>query len=737
MASKSAISYALTAALALVLVSFAPPAMAAEKPCNVEVSPGSSIPDAVNRQPAGAVVCLKSGVHRVDRTISPKDNQTLRGLPGSQLVGSVALSRWQKDGSLQRADNVLPSGYSSPGECENQAAPLCRQAEALFANGALLTPVPSRDQVKAGTYFADYSRGSVFVLPPGGTAPAYELAKTRTAISSRGNGVRLERLTLKGFANLPQKGAIEVSGPNWVLSGNDISQNHGAGIMLAYGDNALITGNRIHSNGQLGIGQWRSQKARIEDNQILGNNTRGFWIADWEAGGVKITESSSTLRNNTIANNLGVGVWVDVAADGVSIIGNTISSNAADGVRFEISRNGEIRDNQVSGNALGLRRGGGTTLMSGAGINVNTASNVRVTGNNVSGNLNGIGIQMRVRGSGPWGAYKLQGIRVTGNTVDMTAPASPAAAVSGVVRASQVKESLASADVAFSQNTYIYPNRSAAKLAHAGSSMTFQAWQAAGFDADGRWLADSGAPVPAPIPAPPAPPAPTPAPPAPVQPGEATAARDDFSRSRTSGLGAAVTGGNWTTAGASSLYSVAAGEGRLVMSGPGHLPTAYLRSVSVLDADTTLSFSLDKQLQAGQVYVSVAGRSVQGVGEYRAKLVLGKDNGAVSIVRADSRGAETVLSGERILPDLRAMAGRQLNVRLAVTGASPTQIRLKVWPSGTAEPSQWLREAVDGTAPLQVEGSVGMLGSLSGNATGHPLALQIQDWTTLARVPKP
>lgn len=735
MTRKSAISHALTAALTLVLVSIAPPAMAAEKPCNVEVSPGSSIPDAVNRQPAGAVVCLKAGVHRLDRTVSPKDNQTLRGLPGSQLVGSIAVTRWQKDGALQRADSVLPAAYSAPGECENQAAPLCRQAEALFANGTLLTPVSSRDQVRAGTYFADYSRGAVFVATQSGTAPTYELAKTRTAISSRANGVRLERLTVKGFANLPQKGAIEVSGPNWVLSGNDISQNHGAGIMLAYGDNALITGNRIHSNGQLGIGQWRSQKARIEDNQILENNKRGFWIADWEAGGVKITESSSTLRNNTIANNLGTGVWVDEAADGVSVISNTISANAADGVRFEISRNGEIRDNKVSGNALGLKRGGGTTLMSGAGININTAANVRVTGNHVSGNLNGIGVQMRVRGTGPWGAYKLQGIRVTGNTVDLTAPASPGAAVSGIVRASQVKESLASADVAFSQNTYIYPSRTAAKLAHAGSSLTFQGWQAAGFDADGRWLSAPAAP--APTPTPPAP-TPTPTPPAPGQPGnEPAVARDDFSRSRAAGLGTALAGGAWTTAGASSLYSVAAGEGSLVMSGPGHLPTAHLRGVSVLDADTILSFSLDKQLQAGQVYVSVAGRSVQGAGEYRAKLVLGKDSGAVSIVRADGRGAETVLSGERILPELRLQAGQQINVRLAVSGASPTQIRLKAWPSGTAEPSGWHREATDGTAALQAKGSVGILGSLSGNATGYPATLKVQDWNTLARAPKP
>lgn len=725
MSFKTPKPFVLSAALGLIVsgLSGAIPAAAATA-CTIEVSPGKSIPEAVNNQPAGAVICLKSGTHRVDKTVSPKDRQTLRGLPGSRMVGSVVLSRWQSDGNLKRADSALPSRYASAGQCETAGSTLCQQAEAVFADGVPLTPVSSRDQVRPGTYFADYSSGSVFVQAAAGTQPVYEIARTRTAISSRGNSVRLEGLTIQGFANLPQKGAVEVSGPNWTVSGNDITKNHGVGLILARGDNALITGNRVHSNGQLGIAQWQSYKARIENNEVLNNNTRGFWIADWESGGIKITESSSTVQNNTVANNLGIGIWADEAVDGVSILGNTITANAADGVRFEISRNGEIRDNTVLGNGLGLKRGGGTTLMSGAGINVNTASNVRVSGNRLAANLNGIGLQMRARGAGPWGTYKLNGIRVTGNTVDMSTPASPSGAVSGLVRAGQVQDSVESADVVFSGNTYVYPSAGAAKMVRAGENLTFAAWQSKGFDRDGRLLTSP------PGTTPPAPPEPGPAPVVPEPTPGTFIARDDFSRVAARGLGRAQTGGTWTTAGAGSLYSVAQGAGNLTMSRPGYLPSAYLQSISSVVTDTSVSFNLDKAPGAGQVYVSVVGRSVPGNGEYRAKLVLSGQRGAVSIVRTDSRGAETVIGGEQQLQNM--VLTKPMNVRLQVTDASPTRLRVKAWQQGSPEPAAWQREVTDNTSGLQKGGAVGILSSLSGNATGFPLTLQVQDWSTLA-----
>ena len=121
-------------------------------------------------------------------------------------------------------------------------------------------------------------------------------------------------------------------------------------------------------------------------------------------------------------NNLGVGVWIDLAGDGVVITDNKIGGNAACGIRYEISRNGRIAGNTVTGNGLALKRGAGTGLLTGAGITVNTSSDVTIEHNAVAGNLNGIGVQARSRGNGPWGKYVLGKVVVEGNLIDLGAP---------------------------------------------------------------------------------------------------------------------------------------------------------------------------------------------------------------------------------------------------------------------------------------------------------------------------
>ena len=78
------------------------------------------------------------------------------------------------------------------------------------------------------------------------------------------------------------------------------------------------------------------------------------------------------VSGNLIRENKGVGIWADVADDGRVISGNKIQNNAADGVRYEISRNGVIENNTITGNGFGTGRGSGTSLWDGAGINVNT-----------------------------------------------------------------------------------------------------------------------------------------------------------------------------------------------------------------------------------------------------------------------------------------------------------------------------------------------------------------------------
>ncbi len=64
--------------------------------------------------------------------------------------------------------------------------------------------------------------------------------------------------------------------------------------------------------------------------------------------------------------------------------------------------------------------------------------------------------------------------------------------------------------------------------------------------------------------------------------------------------------------------------------------------------------------------------------------------------------------------------GMVLDVRLQVTGTSPTTLNSMVWADGTTQPTTWQATATDSTAGLQVAGAVSLITYLSGSATNAP-----------------
>ena len=106
---------------------------------------------------------------------------------------------------------------------------------------------------------------------------------------------------------------------------NDIRWNHAIGARLVNADGALLEKNLIRNNGRLGVGQYNSSKANIVGNEVSGNDADGFWIADWESGGIKTTWSSGGwVSGNLIQYNRGVGLWSDAYDDGRVFSGNQI-----------------------------------------------------------------------------------------------------------------------------------------------------------------------------------------------------------------------------------------------------------------------------------------------------------------------------------------------------------------------------------------------------------------------------
>ena len=473
------------AATSTVTVPTGPPAAAAAalgptgpstaKPCNgVAIPVGTDPQTVIDAAPKSSVFCFAKGVHRISKAIRPRTGDTLGGGAGVVLTGSVRLTGWKRAGDAWVVRGVLPAAYPLRGQCEDNKVKPCQLGEQVFFDGKHLTRVMSLNQLTPGTFFGDYEANAVYVGDdPDGRE--VELSRTQTAIEKSADDVTVTGLTIEHFASRPQGGALQV-GRGWKVNANEVRWNHAVGIMVIEGDGAEVSRNTVADNGQLGIGQYKSAGVRITANLVTRNNTDGFWIADWESGGIKSTRSSGEVSGNDIVANRGIGMWSDIAEYDRRITGNRIRDNAADGIRYEISYQAVIDQNVVENNGFGTGRGSGGTLWDGGGINVNTSSDVQVRGNLVKANRNGISLQSRTRGDGPRGTYVLSNVLIEGNLVVLSATAS-----TGVVenKGSPTKPGA----ITFRRNSYQIagaPDR----FAYRGKPMTWDQWQQSGFDQD-------------------------------------------------------------------------------------------------------------------------------------------------------------------------------------------------------------------------------------------------------------
>lgn len=205
-------------------------------------------------------------------------------------------------------------------------------------------------------------------------------------------------------------------------------------------------------------------------------------------------------------------------------------------------------------------------------------------------------------------------------------------------------------------------------------------------------------------------------------------AADAFGRTSGSGWGNADTGGPWTIGGGGSTsYTVGSGTGTMLLGTAGVARQATLAGLSLTDADVQVKVSQDKVANGGGSFLGVVGRKV-GADEYRAKLrILASGSTALYLTRV-SGGAETTLQGASV-SGLTVAANDQLQLRLQVTGTSPTSIRAKAWRDGAEEPSAWLLTASDITASLQSAGSSGLMSYLWGTATNFPVAARFDDFS--------
>ncbi len=379
----------------------------------IEVTPGMDLELIVQEAPPGATIVLEPGVHRGFR-LEPKDGMTFIGTPGATMNGAAILEGLVPDGEFWRLDGVANENRNH-GECQGSYRG-CSFTQDLFFDNVQLWQVTDKDDLEPGAWFRE---GETIFVADDPTHRTVEISVVSYAFVGSADDVTIRSLAVEKYATPAQEGTIQSQEPGqgergngWVLEDLDVSLNHGAGIRG--GDNTLIRRSHIHHNGQLGITGAGGTGLVIEECEIAYNNTAGFrW--EWEAGGVKVTNSDNvTFTNNVVHHNIGPGLWSDIDVIDTLYQGNKVFDNVGPGIFHEISGAAVIRDNVVERNGRPK-----SSWLWGAGILVAGSWDVEVFNNVVSRNGNGIaGIQQN-RGSGPYGERLLRNLYVHNNTIEL------------------------------------------------------------------------------------------------------------------------------------------------------------------------------------------------------------------------------------------------------------------------------------------------------------------------------
>jgi len=364
----------------------------------VKLRPGDDLQQAVDRHPPGTTFLLAAGSYRL-QSVRPKEGDTFVGAAGAVLTGARLLNKFSRESRYWVANNQDQEGQIN-GVCD-PTHPRCNRPEDLFVDNHPLRHVPKLSQVGPGTWFFDYPNHKIYFAddPSGHTV---ETSVARSAFAGPAGHVTIRGLIIEKYAIPAQFGAIgdQYPGADWVVEHNEVRWNHGTGISLTNGSQALD--NFVHDNGQKGIGGV-GQDILMQGNEVSSNNWAGFAWA-WEAGGAKFALSKDlVVRQNSIHDNNGEGLWCDIDCVNSLYENNTIVNNAFGGIAYEISYGAVIRNNTVRNNGWPA-----ATWLWGAQILVQNSRNVEITGNTVEvapDRGNGICIIQQNRGSGSLGPH--------------------------------------------------------------------------------------------------------------------------------------------------------------------------------------------------------------------------------------------------------------------------------------------------------------------------------------------
>jgi hypothetical protein len=204
---------------------------------------------------------------------------------------------------------------------------------------------------------------------------------------------------------------------------------------------------------------------------------------------------------------------------------------------------------------------------------------------------------------------------------------------------------------------------------------------------------------------------------------------DHFSRTVEGGWGEAEVGGAYTPAAYDSSFSV---NGELgVMSVPeGRTREVDLLGVTTDEAELQMTVKTDRRPWMGSHEVGFVIRRVDPATMYVARLRYSP----FGMLRVGLEKSGMPL-GEALISDAPPL-GTPIVLRASVSGTSPTQLAVKAWAAGEAEPVGWALRLHDDTPALQQPGAIGVTAGSSEMFGFEPVTVYVDDLSATPIAPK-
>ena len=215
----------------------------------------------------------------------------------------------------------------------------------------------------------------------------------QNAFTGSAANVTLSGLTVTNYVPRRLFAAVDgTHGTNWHFSNLRVTNNNEEG--LAVGPGSLVDGVLADHNGNVGIGTgnvnndphgvpFANLTFTVQNSELSFNGRQD----PADAAGAKVLfTNGAVFSNNYVHDNYGFGLWTDAYNRNSVFQGNRVVNNLASGIFHELSFNAIIRDNTISGNALGWCAGSASYFCGTGGISVSDSHDVEVYRNTLSGN---------------------------------------------------------------------------------------------------------------------------------------------------------------------------------------------------------------------------------------------------------------------------------------------------------------------------------------------------------------